>query len=93
MLPEINKIELFSSYSAHVQKLIYNQPEITGLTKIDWNTHPGQKTTWLCDRAVQLLTAKVYVFSDSVLCLGKIKEPPEAVKKWEEQMKWFSKTP
>ena len=34
------------------QRLIHNQREITGLTKIDCGSHPWQKTTLLCDRAV-----------------------------------------
>ena len=52
----------------------------------------GRKTTLLCDRAVRLSTAKVHIFSDSVLCLGKIKEPSETVKKWKEQLEWFTTT-
>ena len=35
------------------------------------------RTTVFNDRAGKLRTAKVYVFSDSVLCLGKINEYPQ----------------
>ena len=41
------------------------------------------------DRAVQFATAKTYVFSDSVLCLGGITEPVEA---WESRIKWYLET-
>ena len=52
------------------QKLITGQTEITGITTIDWRM--WRETTLLTDRAVQFATAKTYVFSDSVLCLGGI---------------------
>ena len=39
------------------------------------------------DRAVQLSTAKVYVFSDSVLCMGRI--PNTTVSTWKEKTNWF----
>ena len=55
-----------------LQKLISNQEEIYGISTINWDTQPWRGTTLLSDRAVKLSTAKVYVFSDSVLCLGKI---------------------
>ena len=43
-------------------------------------------TTLLCDGAVQIATAKTYVFSDSVLCLGDISDEP--VEAWESRIKW-----
>ena len=54
------------------QKLIMDQcHEIDGISTIDWNTTiPWVRSTLLNDRAVKLSSAKVYVFSDSVLCLG-----------------------
>ena len=48
-----------------------------------------KETTLLTDRAVQFATAKTYVFSDSVLCLGGIS--PEPLKAWESKIKWFVK--
>ena len=35
-----------------------------------------RETTLLTDRAVQFATAKTYVFSDTVLCLGGISTEP-----------------
>ena len=40
-----------------------------------------QRTTLLNDKTVQFATAKVYVFSDSVLCKERIS--PDPVKAWE----------
>ena len=40
------------------------------------------RSTLLSDRAVKWMTAKVHVYSDSVLCLGKIHDPGEAIEKW-----------
>ena len=72
------------------QRLITDETEITGLTTIDWQHPMWRKTTLLTDKAVQLATAKTYVFSDSVLCLGGISI--EAVKAWESRINWFLET-
>ena len=47
-------------------------------------------TNLLHSRAHQYVTAKVYVFSDSVLCLGKMGHNP--VEFWKKQIKWYSET-
>ena len=52
-----------------------------------WTWAISRKTTLLTDRAVQFATAKTYVFSDSVLCLGGITTEP--VKAWERKIKCF----
>ena len=58
------------------ENLNTNQPEITGLTTIDWTQPMWRATTLLCDKAVEITNAKTYVFSDSVLCLGYISDQP-----------------
>ena len=58
------------------KKLITDQTEIQSFSKIDRHTDPWQRTTLLTDKAVHLSTAKVYVLSDSVLCLGKMNPYP-----------------
>ena len=52
------------------QRLIKDQPEIFGVSQISWQTHPWERTSLLSDEAIRFSTAKVYVFSESVLCLG-----------------------
>ena len=38
---------------------------------------------------ISLSHAKVYVFSDSVLCLGKVNQNPTSNTVWERQLGWF----
>ena len=45
-------------------------------------------TSLLHSRACQYSTAEVYVFSDSVLCLGKMGDNP--VESWKSKIQWFS---
>ena len=45
------------------------------------------------ERVINLQHTKVYVFSDSVLCLGKIFENPESNDAWEERLGWFKSSP
>ena len=43
-----------------------------------------------CDeRVINLQRTKVYVFSDSVLCLGKILDNPESNEAWEQRLGWI----
>ena len=64
------------------KKLVTDQTEIQGVSKIDWHTHPWQRTTFLTDKAVQLSTAKEYAFFNSVLCLGRMNPYPESIDAW-----------
>ena len=41
------------------------------------------------ERVINLQRTKVYVFSDYVLCLGKIFENPRSNDSWEERLGWF----
>ena len=60
-------------------KLVAEQDEISNLETIGWENH-----SWKClsligdERIINLQRAKVYVFSDCVLCLGKIHQHPDA---------------
>ena len=73
-------------------KLIANQEEICGMSLIHRESSPWQRTTLLSDRVVRLSTAKVYVFSDSVLCLGEIHACPDFIDAWKEKIQWFTNT-
>ena len=67
--------------------LIKDQKEITGVSMIDYEEYTWSATSLLCDRIHQISNAKTYVFADSVLCLGGIKENPNAA--WKEKIKWY----
>ena len=43
---------------------------------IDQGNYTWSATSLLCDRIHHISNAKTYVFADSVLCLGGIKENP-----------------
>ena len=45
------------------------------------------------EQVISLQRTKVYVFSDSVLCLGKILENPQSNDAWEQRLEWFKTTP
>ena len=42
---------------------------------------------------ISLSHAKAYVFSDSVLCLGKMNENPQSNTVWEDRLTWFKSSP
>ena len=51
-------------------KLVSEQDEIANLETIDWENHSWQQLSLIGDETViNLRRTKVYVFSDSVLCL------------------------
>ena len=58
-------------------RLVSEQDEISGMETIGWENH-----SWKCmsligdEQVISLQRTKVYVFSDSVLCLGKVFENP-----------------
>ena len=56
-------------------RLVSEQDEISGVDTIGWENHSWKKMSLIGDqRVINLQSTKVYVFSDSVLCLGKIFE-------------------
>ena len=59
-------------------RLVSEQDEISGLETIGWENHSWKYMSLIGDeRVINLQRTKVHVFSDSVLCLGKIlREPP-----------------
>ena len=58
-------------------RLVSEQNEISGLETIGWEKHSWKYLSLIGDeRVINLQRTKVYVFSDSVLCLGKIHENP-----------------
>ena len=54
-------------------QLVNDQEEIHGLDKIHWGKNSWRSLSLIGDETViNLQRTKVYVFSDSVLCLGKV---------------------
>ena len=62
-------------------KLVTEQDEISGLETIGWEKHSWKYLSLIGDETIiNLERTKVYVFSDSVLCLGRIHQNPESNK-------------
>ena len=70
--------------------LVTEQDEISGLETIGWEKHSWKYLSLLGDETViNLQRTKVYVFSDSVLCLGKIHQNPESNEAWRKRKEWI----
>ena len=74
------------------EKLIVGQSdEIFGVTPISWENSSWKQLSLVNDEEVISLShAKVYVFSDSVLTLGKVNPNPTSNSAWE-KLSWFKK--
>ena len=68
-------------------KQVSGQTETTGISMISFQGLRCVSTSLLHSRAYQSSTAKVYVFSDSVLCLGKMGNDP--VESWKSKIQWY----
>ena len=68
------------------EKLLVGQSdEIFGVSQIKWEDSPWKQLSLVNDEEVISLShAKVYVFLDSVLCLGKMNQNPTSNTAWEE---------
>ena len=68
-------------------QLVNNQEEIHGLDKILWEKDSWKQLSLIGDGTViNLKSTKVYVFSDSVLCLGKVLQHPESNEAWKNRI-------
>ena len=72
------------------QLILEQSDEIFGVFQISWESSPWKQLSLVTDEEVISLShAKVYVFSDSVLCLGKMNQNPISNTVWERQLVWF----
>ena len=72
-------------------RLVSEQDEISGLETIGWENHSWKYLSLIGDeRIINLQRTKVYVFSDSVLCLGKIQQHPNANESWKNRIEWIT---
>ena len=81
-------------------KLVAEQGEISNVDTIRWDKHSWKYLSFFVDeKIINLLRAKVYVFSDSVLCLGKIHNiqmptnsnaNTNANEAWKERIEWIT---
>ena len=68
-------------------RLVSEQDEISGLE----TNHTWKYLSLIGDeRVINLQRTKVYVFSDSVLCRGKILETTQSYDTWEQRLGWLN---
>ena len=71
-------------------KLVSEQDEIYGVNTTNWEDSSWKYLSLVSDEEViSLLHTNVYVFPDSVLCLGKMTENPQSNIAWEDRLAWF----
>ena len=75
-------------------RLVSEQDEISGLITMGLENNSWKYLSLIGDKKViNLQRTKVYVFSDSVLCLGKIHENPQSNDAWEDRLGWCKSSP
>ena len=68
-------------------QLVNDQEEIHGLDKIQWEKDSWKHLSLIDDETViNLQSTKVNVFSDSVLCLGRILQHPDSNEAWKNRI-------
>ena len=71
-------------------KLVGEQDEISNLETIRWEKHSWKHLSLIGDETViNLQRPKVYGFSDSVLCLGRVHQHPKSNEAWKERIGWI----
>ena len=72
------KLTLKQMFEISEQLILEQSDEIFGVAQISWESSPWKQLPLVNDEEViRLSHAKVYVFSDSVLCLGKVHQNPQ----------------
>ena len=68
-------------------QIVHNEEEISGLDKILYQKNSWTQLSLINDPVIiNLQSTKVYVFSDSVLCLGKVLQHPECNEAWKNRV-------
>ena len=73
-------------------KLVGEQDEIFKVDTIHWEKHSLKYPSLIGDERIiiNLQRAKVYVFSDSVLCLGRVHQHPKSNESWKDRIGWIT---
>ena len=72
-------------------KLVGEQDEIFTVDTIHWEKHSWKYLSLIDDETIiNLQRANVYVFSDSVLCLGRIHQHPKSNESWQDRIGWIT---
>ena len=72
-------------------KLVSEQDEIFKVDTIPLDKHSWKYLSLIGDETIiNLQRAKVCVFSDSVLCLGRVREYPKSNESWKNRIEWIT---
>ena len=72
-------------------KLVGEQDEIFNVDTIRWEKHSWKYLSLIGDETIiNLQRAKVYVFSDSVLSLGRVHQYPMSNEAWKKRIQWIT---
>ena len=63
------------------------------MNTINWVDSSWKHLSLIDEEVISLSHAQVYVFSDSVLCLGKVHQNPQSNTFWEDMLTWFKSSP
>ena len=89
-----NNLTLKQMFDISAKLVVGQSDEIYGVNTINWVDSSWTHLSLIGDEEVVSLShAKVYVFSDSVLCFGKMNENPQSNYAWEDRLTWFKSTP
>ena len=76
-------LTLKKMFETSEQLILEQSDEILGVSRISWESSPWKQLSLVSDKEVTSPShAKVYVFSDSVLCLGKTNQNPQSNTFW-----------
>ena len=76
--------------STYLRDWCLNKMRSQDWKQFGWENHLWKYLSLIGDeRVINLQRTMVYVFSDSVLCLGKIFENPESNDAWEQRLGWI----
>ena len=68
-------------------QIVHNEEEISGLDKILYQKNSWTQLSLINDSVIiNLQSTRVYVFSDSMLCLGKVLQHPECNEAWKNRV-------
>ena len=71
-------LTLKQMFAISEQLILEQSDEIYGVSQISWGSSPWKRFSLIGDdEVIRLSHAKVHVFSDSVLCLGKVHQNPQ----------------
>ena len=89
-----NNLTMKQMFDISEKLIVGRSDEIYGVNPINWEDSSWKHLSLIGDEEVISLShAKVYVFSDSVLCLGKMSEKSLSNIFWEDKLTWFKSSP